>query len=225
MLDTARRVETPEGIELALEVAGPMPRALSWVVDIFLRSIIYICLGMALSFFGRFGTGVFLLLLFILEWFYPVVCEVYFGGVTPGKKMLGLRVINDDGTPIRWAASVIRNLVRAIDFLPMLYTLGLVCMLFHRDFKRLGDIAAETLVVYAEPASKPGERDDARAEAPPWVLSPDEQQTLVNFAERRKQITPERASELAAAAGPLTAQTADPAAQLEAYAAWVAGER
>jgi uncharacterized RDD family membrane protein YckC len=224
MLDTARRVETPEGIELALEVAGPMPRAVAWTVDVFLRAIIYICVGMLLSFFGRLGTGVFLLLLFVLEWFYPVLFEVYFGGMTPGKKMLGLRVINDDGTPIRWAASIIRNLVRAVDFLPMLYTLGLACMLFNRNFKRVGDMAAGTLVVYADSVHEAQQRANTKAESPPWPLTPDEQQTLVNFAERRGQITPERATELASAAGPLTAGAADPAMQLEAYANWVAGE-
>ncbi len=224
MLDTARRVETPEGIELALEVAGPVPRAMAWMIDVLLRSIIYIALSAALGMLGRFGMGLFLITLFLMEWFYPVIGEVYFRGVTPGKKMLGLRVIHDDGTPVRFGPSVIRNLLRAIDFLPVMYSIGLLSMLFHRDFKRLGDMAAGTLVVYADVVKGDAKRREARAVAPPWPLAPDEQQTLVNFSERRAQITPERATELAHAAGPLVAGAEDPAERLEAYASWVAGE-
>ena len=69
------------------------------------------------------------------------------------------------------------------------------------DFKRLGDMAAGTLVVYADVVKGDAKRGEARAVAPPWPLAPDEQQTLVNFSERRAQITPERATELAHAAG------------------------
>lgn len=223
MLDTSRRVETPEGIELGLEVAGPIPRAVAWLVDLLLRSIVYIALGIALGTMGRFGSGVFLLALFILEWFYPVIGEVWFGGATPGKRMLGLRVIHDDGTPVRFSASVIRNLVRTIDFLPLLYTVGLTCMLFHRDFKRLGDIAAGTLVVYSEFDKVSTVRASTPPAAPAWPLTPDEQQTLLNFAERRRQLTDERADELARAAGVLVADSDAPAERLQSYASWVAG--
>ncbi|MEM7404218.1 MAG: RDD family protein [Pseudomonadota bacterium] len=224
MLDTARRVETPEGIELALEVAGPMPRAVAWTVDVFLRSILYFVIAMVAGVLGKFGLGLFLLTLFLMEWFYPVLGEMFMNGATPGKKMVGLRVIQDDGTPVGWGPSIIRNLVRSIDFLPLGYGVGLLCMLFNRDFKRLGDMAAGTLVVYAAAPKDVQTRGDARPAAPPWPLTPDEQQTLVNFAERRGQITPERAAELARAAGPLVSVEEDPAGQLEAYANWVAGE-
>jgi uncharacterized RDD family membrane protein YckC len=224
MLDTARRVETPEGIELALEVAGPVPRAVAWMIDVLLRAVIYLALSFALGMLGRFGIGLFMIMLFLMEWFYPVIGEVYFGGVTPGKKMLGLRVIHDDGTPVRFGPSVIRNLLRTIDFLPVMYSLGLVTMLFHKDFKRLGDMAAGTLVVYADVVKREQKRAEARAQAPPWPLAPDEQQTLVNFSERRQQITPERAAELASAAGPLVLGADDPVERLERYASWVAGE-
>jgi uncharacterized RDD family membrane protein YckC len=224
MLDTSRRVETPEGIELGLEVAGPIPRAVAWLVDLFLRSIVYIALAMVLGTMGRFGIGLFLLLLFVLEWFYPIIGEVWFGGVTPGKRMLGLRVIHDDGTPIRFSASVVRNLVRAIDFLPLLYTVGLVCMLFHKDFKRLGDIAAGTLVVYSEIDRMNPKPSAVPAQAPAWPLTPDEQQTLLNFAERRRALTEERADELARASGVLVNDTNQPAQRLQSYASWVAGE-
>jgi uncharacterized RDD family membrane protein YckC len=224
MLDTSRRLETPEGIELGLEVAGPVPRAVAWLIDLLLRGLVYIALALALGTMGRFGEAMLLLLLFLLEWFYPVIGEVWFGGVTPGKRMLGLRVIHDDGTPVRFSASMVRNLVRAIDFLPLFYAAGLFCMLFHRDFKRLGDIAAGTLVVYGESGQDNSPRAAAPAQAPAWPLTPDEQQTLLNFAERRRALTDERADELARAAGVLVADTDQPAQRLQSYASWVAGE-
>ena len=97
-------------------------------------------------------------------------------------------------------------------------------MLFHRDFKRLGDIAAGTLVVYSESDKLDAQRDATPAQTPAWPLSPDEQQTLLNFAERRRALTDERADELARAAGVLVADTEQPAKRLQAYASWVAGE-
>ena len=74
---------------------------------------------------GKFGWGLFLILWFALEWLYPTVFEVYFGGATPGKKSLGLIVLHDDGTPVQLAASFTRNLLRAVDFFPALYGMGL----------------------------------------------------------------------------------------------------
>lgn len=228
MLDTTRNVETPEGIELALRVAGPMPRALAWLLDMFLRGVIYSVLGMSLPELGDFGMGLFLLALFLLEWFYPVAFELLWDGATPGKRVLGLRVINDDGTPVRAAASVLRNLMRSVDFLPVGYALGVLCMLFHRDFKRIGDMAAGTLVVYA---SAPEARAAAagapvRAALPPaWPLSIGEQKTLIDFAERHPRLTGQRAEELARAAGPLVAGSGDAAERLLAHADWLAGQR
>ena len=100
------------------------------------------------------GQGLMLLGFFLLEWFYPVFFELR-SGATPGKRAMGLRVVHDDGTPVGAVASVIRNLLRVADFLPLFYAAGLVSCLVDRDFRRLGDLAAGTLVVHSEPPLKP----------------------------------------------------------------------
>ena len=86
--------------------------------------------------------GVMLVLLFAIEWLYPVVFELLPWAATPGKRALDLRVVMDTGLPVTPAASLTRNLLRAADFMPMLFAFGLLSMLLRRDFKRLGDLAA-----------------------------------------------------------------------------------
>ena len=85
-IDALRTIETPEGIELTLAVAGPIPRALAWLVDLLLRAGVMLITGFILSLFGSFGVGLYLILLFAIEWFYPVLFEIYQQGQTPGKK-------------------------------------------------------------------------------------------------------------------------------------------
>ena len=148
MLDTLRSVPTPEGFELSLRLAGPVPRALAFILDFLLRGVLFGVLAMVLSPLKGVGEGMMLILAFLIEWFYPVVFEVWRDGATPGKRVFSLAVLNDNGTPVTFGASLTRNLLRAVDFLPMLYAFGLVSMLFNRDFKRLGDLAAGTIVIW-----------------------------------------------------------------------------
>lgn len=212
MLDTARRVATPEGIEITLRVAGPVPRALAYVLDLLIRVVIMFVVAIAVSVLGRFGLAVFLLTAFVLEWLYPVVFEVLAGGATPGKRAMGLLVLNDDGTPVRWPASLTRNLLRAIDFLPFMYFIGFCAMVANRDFKRLGDLAANTLVVYREQKPVAARIPEALPVAPVIPLSLSEQRTLLDFAERSGRITPDRAAELAEIVSPLAADDTGQAA-------------
>ena len=107
-------------------------------------------LGMLLPLLGGAGMGLWLILMFLMEWFYPVLFEVLARGQTVGKMALGIRVLCDDGTPVGWYQSTVRNFLKFVDFLPVLYGAGLLSMLLQKDFKRLGDLAAGTLVVYAE---------------------------------------------------------------------------
>jgi uncharacterized RDD family membrane protein YckC len=198
MLDTARRIATPEGIELALRLAGPVPRAAAWALDVLLRLAILGVLAIILGALGGFGGGVFLLCVFFLEWLFPAWCEVRWGGATPGKKALDLVVLHDDGTPVRWPAALARNLLRAIDFLPLFYGFGLVAMLMNRDFKRLGDLAAGTIVVYREAKPRGFQVPQAAPLAPEVALTLPEQRAILDFAERTQGLTEERAEELAA---------------------------
>jgi uncharacterized RDD family membrane protein YckC len=197
VLDTARRIATPEGIELALRLAGPVPRALAWVVDFLLRLAILSLAAMILGSLGGFGMGLFFLAWFFVEWLAPAWFEVNWGGATPGKKALGLVVLHDDGTPVRWPAALARNLLRAIDFLPLFYAIGLAAMLMNREFKRLGDLAAGTIVVYTEPKPRGFAIPKAPPAAPPVALTLPEQRAILDFAERAPGLTEERAEELA----------------------------
>lgn len=197
MLDTTARIGTPEGIELTLRVAGPVPRALAWVLDLLIRGVILVIIGLGAGAFGQFGAAVMMLSMFLLEWLYPAWFEVNWSGSTPGKRAMGLLVLHDDGTPVRWSAALTRNLLRALDFLPFLYFLGYCAMVSNRDFKRLGDLAANTLVVYREEKPRTLKIPEVPPFAPPVPLSAAEQRTILDFAERTSRLTPERSAELA----------------------------
>ncbi|HUQ73773.1 MAG TPA: RDD family protein [Burkholderiales bacterium] len=226
MLDTTRRVATPEGIELTLHLAGPVPRALAWAIDLLLRIGIVLVISIPAMSLGRAGWGVVLITLFFVEWLLPAWFEAAWRGQTPGKRALGLMVLNDDGTPVRWPAALTRNLLRAADFLPFMYGLGLIAMLANRDFKRLGDLAAGTVVVYQlERRIAAKKIPEAPAVAPPIPLQLAEQRALLDLAERSATLTRERVEELAELPTPLVANLdgARAAARLLGMANYIAG--
>ena len=220
-LDTLREYEIPEGVRLEFRLAGPVVRACAWGIDASLRVLLYAGLTFGLSFFGGVGVAVILIGFFLIEWFYPVVFELQ-DGATPGKRAMGIRVIQDNGTPVTLASSVIRNLLRAADFLPLLYGFGLTCMLLNREFKRLGDLAAGTLVVYRD---RPVERLRSPREAiyqPPLDLTEAERKALLTFAERGQGLSEARRIELAELLSEITGRQGLPAVeQLYGYANWV----
>jgi uncharacterized RDD family membrane protein YckC len=213
LLDTTRRVATPEGIELTLRLAGPVPRALAWSVDFLLRAAVVLVVSLIASRFGRAGTGVVLITAFFVEWLLPAWFEAMWSGQTPGKRMFRLAVLNDDGTPVRWPGALTRNLLRAADFLPFLYGVGLITMLMNRDFKRLGDLAAGTVVVYqAEKVEAARAIPPAPPQPPPVSLSPEEQRAVLELAERSTSFTRERFEELAELPTPLVGRAVRDAA-------------
>ena len=136
-LDSLRRIATPEGCEIELRVAGPVARARAWFLDFLLRLGLWLLLVIAAAKIGDFGAGLLLLGAFLLEWGYPIVFEVYRHGQTPGKKACGLAVVHDDGRPVGWSAAFIRNTLRSVDFLPLLYAAGFVTSLLNAEGKRL----------------------------------------------------------------------------------------
>ena len=229
MLDTTRRVATPEGIELTLHLAGPVPRALAWAIDFLLRIAVVVVVMIAATPFGRSGTGVILVAAFFVEWLLPAGFEAMWNGQTPGKRALGLRVLNDDGTPLRWPGALTRNLLRAADFLPVFYGVGLVAMLGNRDFKRLGDLAAATVVV-DEPEQREARKVVAAPPvAPPFPLALADQRALLELGERAGSLTTERLQELAELPTPLLGAKEDrrdgasAAARLLGMANYIAG--
>jgi uncharacterized RDD family membrane protein YckC len=228
VLDTTRRVATPEGIELTLRLAGPVPRALAWFIDFLLRTAVVLLVAMLAAYFGLAGWGIVLIAAFFVEWLLPAAFEARWGGQTPGKRLLGIAVLNDDGTPLRWPGALTRNLLRAADFLPFLYGVGLIAMLANRDFKRLGDLAAGTVVVYQAAASDLARKIPEAAPIPPPVsLDPEEQRAVLELAERSTTLTRERFEELAELPRPLVGrlQGAAAAARLLAMANYLAGRQ
>ncbi|WP_434456428.1 RDD family protein [Stutzerimonas urumqiensis] len=196
-LDNLHRVETPEGIDLNLHPAGLVPRALAFAIDLAIRAVLLIALGTLLAMLGGFGIGLGAMLLFAVQWTYMVVFEVFNQGRTPGKQWLGLQVIHDDGTPVGWASSLTRNLLRFVDLLPFGYFFGVICCLWHPSFKRLGDLAAGTLVIHRQPAPASVQLPAGPERPPARPLGLDDQRTLVAFAERAPSLSPERRRELA----------------------------
>jgi uncharacterized RDD family membrane protein YckC len=226
LLDTTRRVATPEGIELTLRLAGPVPRALAWSVDLALRAALVLVVVALASYLGRAGWGMVLIAAFAIEWLVPAAFEAKWGGQTPGKRVMGIAVLNDDGTPVRWPAALTRNLLRAADFLPFFYGVGLIAMMMNRDFKRLGDLAAGTVVVYRSVATEAARRiPEAPPVAPSLMLEPEEQRAVLELAERSATLTPERFEELAELPKPLVGGTerAAAAARILGIANYLAG--
>jgi uncharacterized RDD family membrane protein YckC len=222
-LDTAHRVATPEGIELNLRVAGPVSRALAWLIDLAWRLGVLLMLVFVTAPIGEIGTAIFLLCWFALEWLVPAAFESRGKCATPGKRALGLMVVRDDGAPCTLGPALTRNLLRFADFLPMLYFGGLTAMLSNRQFKRLGDFVAGTLVVYADPASVARRIPAMEPRRPPLSLKPDEARTILDFAERAPTLGAARAAELAAIATPLLRGDEPPAQQLSHYANYLVG--
>ena len=191
--------------ELNLRIAGPIIRARAWLFDFAIRLIIFIAAILILAKFARLGSGVAMLMAFVLEWLYPVVFEVYWRGATPGKKLSNLLVLHDDVTPVGWSASFARNTLRFIDFLPFGYACGLFTIWLNADGKRLGDLLAGTVVVYRSENALPAIKDDFfDSETVPFPLTLAEQRAFLVYRQLAATLTTARAYELAELAQPLT---------------------
>jgi uncharacterized RDD family membrane protein YckC len=153
-LDTVADIDTPERTRFSCRLAGPGPRAMAYLIDCAIRALALALLGavaMGAGLDGKrlsgVGTGLALLGLFLLEWGYYVMCELWLHGQSFGKRVLRLRVVCQDGLPIGLRESVLRNLLRAADFLPSCHVLGALVMSLDPQFRRLGDLAAGTFVI------------------------------------------------------------------------------
>lgn len=231
MIDTVRTTETPEGVEVGLRIAGAPVRFAAWLVDTLIRYAALTPVGTLLMALGDTGKGLLLLVLFFGEWFYPVVCEVYWRGQTPGKKLFGLKVVRDDGAAVDWTASTLRNMLRFADFLPLGFLFGFVSILVTEESKRLGDLAAGTVVIYADADDRKTlatlrSLPDLAPTMPPLHLSQVEQAAIIEFAERSPQWTEDRQIELADRLQPVTGELGTLGVQrLHSYALWLLGRR
>lgn len=227
MLDNTSKVETPEGIELPLEVAGIVPRVLAYLIDLLIFFTLNYILALVMGFLGNFGSGLYMILLFIIFWLYPVIFEVFRNGQTPGKKAMGLKVVHQDGTPISLNASFVRNILLTADFLPFFYTAGFLSMLFNKDFKRLGDMAAGTVVIYTEKENKEDPIPEVKPKAPAIALTLEEQRSVLSLAERHQQLSQARQEELSNLLPeqlfPNNSGQSDRLKSLHAFANWLRG--
>ncbi|WP_317929425.1 RDD family protein [Halioxenophilus sp. WMMB6] len=225
MIDTRYRVETPEGIDLQAQLAGPVPRMLAFSIDLAIRAGV---LFLAMMVFGVLGwaMGILLVIFFLIEWFYPVFFEVLNKGQTPGKQILAIQVVNDDLTPVGWNTSVVRNLLRTVDILPMFYLGGLISLILTQHFQRLGDIAAGTLVVHREPQQKKSVLPAVIAQAPAIPLALEDQIAIIGFTERHQQLTESRQQELADILRPVHGLHGQSAVNyLHSVGRWLLGEK
>jgi len=227
MLDTQIHVQTPEGIELALTPAGLLPRSLAWIIDTTIKVIIgLVTYSIFVSIMGALGDGLFGLVAFILLWLYNVLFEVFYFGQTPGKKLMDIRVIRSNGSPVKLTASVLRNLIRVVDALPFLYLVGILSSLFSSSFCRLGDIVADTVVAYSEPVSRVSSARFEKSQRLTLALKAIDHQAIMLYAERLDSLTPERAEELASQLGDhVDGSPKNIQDKLRAHAHWLSGEQ
>jgi uncharacterized RDD family membrane protein YckC len=148
-------IRTPEGILFSLPLAGPVSRLLALSVDQACILGAMVALGRLLSVAGALGQVVMVISYFALSIGYAIACEWFWRGQTLGKRMLGLRVMDEQGLRLEFSQVAVRNLLRFVDYLPAFYLVGgAACVLTARS-QRLGDLAANTIVARAESRAQP----------------------------------------------------------------------
>jgi uncharacterized RDD family membrane protein YckC len=210
-------IDTPENVAFGYDVAGIGSRFLAALVDTLLILILQVIVNFPLLLLVRFlfdevlgDEGSLLiwvfavagLIAFAFFWGYYIFFEMIWNGQSPGKRWIGLRVIRIDGTPITLAESIIRNLIRLVDFLPAYYGVGVVAMFINEQSRRLGDLAAGTLVVHdratvtleslADKSTSPGSSrpvSDATANLAIERLTSHDIQMVEDFLRRRNELS------------------------------------
>lgn len=222
MLERQLHIATPENVTFGYPLAGIGSRFLAALLDVIVMGCVQMLIGMGLLFLVwwvstqtplqqyvntddvlTWAVGLFGLLNFAVLWGYYILFEVFGNGQTPGKHLLGLRVICLDGAPVTLTESLIRNLLRLVDALPFFYGVGLVTMFLDGKGRRLGDLAAGTVVVRqpsaltinellkppAPPAWHKAFNPDYRAEAwPVERLTPEDLALAEDFLRRQPKL-------------------------------------
>ncbi|MFB3915386.1 MAG: RDD family protein [Terriglobales bacterium] len=152
-------IDTPEQIALELPLAGIGSRFLALAFDTLLQIIMFVVAGLGVGVLApamrRLGSlpasfipTIFILFAFTLYWGYFALFEIFMNGQTPGKRHAGIRVIKDTGRPLTVFECIARNLMRAIDGLPAMYGVGIICMMLNKQHRRLGDYVAGSVVIH-----------------------------------------------------------------------------
>lgn len=205
LLDAQHAVLTPEYVEFDFVLAGLYSRFLAWLFDAVLALTIAIAvitgLSLALVAFPGFGSAVAFVIWFLIDWGYAIFFETVWSGQTVGKKVFGLRVLQESGVRIGFWHAALRNLARPVDRLPVFYLIGGATAFLSSRQQRLGDILAGTIVVKERrlkiPASLArGQGEQALLADPQFraqvaKLSADEERVLLAAALRREELAME----------------------------------
>ncbi len=211
-MDRTLEVRTPESIAFSYELAGIGSRFLAVAIDLTIQVALVLLLIWGASsahFYGPIGggriayniwIGGLVALLFLIFYGYFVLFETLWHGQTPGKRILGIRVVRDGGYPVDFMASLIRNLIRVGEMIFGFYALAAVVAVFSPLNKRLGDLAAGTVVIRESRMESPEKmlRDVVEpVYAATAYVSGDERSLIRRFLERREDLVPQRRAALA----------------------------
>lgn len=196
-------IHTPENVTFEFELAGVASRGAAWLIDVIVMAALMGLASMVLQSlvptFGGLAMAVMMVSAFVVQWGYTALMEWHFAGRTVGKMVFRLRTLRDDGLPITFVQSVVRNLVRVVDLLPGVYLVGGVTALFDAHGRRLGDIAAGTMVVHERRAPMPSavvpvsERYNTFVQDPAVVhaarrITPPERDAMIGLGLRREEL-------------------------------------
>jgi len=152
-------IQTPEGITFTLRLAGPMTRFLAWLIDLVIIAVLLNIIGVAVLLLNIISSDVAnafaILAYFILSIGYAIAAEWLWSGQTVGKRILRLRVMDVQGLHLGFNQIVIRNLLRFVDSLPATYLVGGIACFLSGKSQRLGDMAANTIVVWTPKIPEP----------------------------------------------------------------------
>jgi uncharacterized RDD family membrane protein YckC len=198
------RISTPEGVEIELRLAGLGSRFSAELIDIAIKVVALGALALIafLAIGGAAAAIVFTVGVLAAVVVYDVVFEVRSAGATPGKRALGVRVLLEDGAPVGLRASAIRNVIRLIEGLALLYVPAIIAVMATRRNQRLGDLAAGTVVAREAPAGGPSfRRLPPPGELADWdvsAITPQELAAVRSFLGRRFEFEPAARYRLAA---------------------------
>ena len=154
------QIRTPEGVSFSLPLAGPVTRFIAWLIDILLIGAAAGAFSQAVRVTGFLSIDAMFALevlsYFVISVGYAIFFEWMWHGQTPGKRALGMRVLDAGGLRLQFSQIAVRNLLRFLDCLPILYLIGGAAMLLSARSQRLGDLVANTIVIRQRRFAAPG---------------------------------------------------------------------
>jgi uncharacterized RDD family membrane protein YckC len=208
-------IDTPEQVQLEFALAGIGSRFMALFVDTLIQFIALMLLFILVVFLGagaglspemgKWAVALYIFAFFLLYWGYFAIFEALWKGQTPGKRQAGIRVIRDSGREITAKEAIGRNLLRAVDMLPGVYAVGILCVFLSAQNKRLGDYVSGTVVVHdrAPEESQPfwNTREDAEVSFvsifhPPYASSPQTESRIMSQANCKSQKTRNETSKI-----------------------------